>query len=156
MRIVLFKSLRCGAVLSISLVGISLLAQSERDDPDVRPPVTKADVSIVQRARAILDSPDKWNRADNRKCPADAKEFSMYCALEKATLEVTGDFKHRGAAMQEARFLIQEITPNRKYHHLLMDYNNDPTITFADVQKVFRTLEERIENRLAQSSPAER
>jgi hypothetical protein len=28
---------------------------------------------------------------------------SLYCALEKATSEVTGHFAHRGAAMQEAR-----------------------------------------------------
>jgi uncharacterized HAD superfamily protein len=39
----------------------------------------------VKRARRILDSPEKWNRADTRQCPPDAKTFSLYCALEKAT-----------------------------------------------------------------------
>jgi hypothetical protein len=44
--------------------------------------------------------------------------------------------------VQEARFLIDDIAPNRKnYHHRLMDYNNDPTTTFADVQKFFRLLD---------------
>src|ERR1700722_1170182 len=42
------------------------------DNPDARPPVTKADVGIVQRARRILNSQSEWNRADMRVCPADA------------------------------------------------------------------------------------
>lgn len=125
-------------------------AAAAPDDSEVRPPVTKADLQIVKRARKILDSPAKWNRADNRVCPADAKTFSLYCALEKATDEVTGNFEHRGAAMQEARFVIDEIAPNRNnYQHRLMGYNNDPTTTFADIQKVFRLLEARITKRLA-------
>jgi hypothetical protein len=124
---------------------------SDPDDSDVRPPVTHADQRIVQRAREILDSPAKWNRADTRVCPASAKTFSLYCALEKATNEVTGDFKHRGATMQEARFVIDDIAPNAEsYHHRLMGYNNDPTTTFADIQKFFRLLDERIAKRLAE------
>ena len=123
------------------------------DNPDARPPVTAADVRIAKRAREIINSQSKWNRADTRVCPADAKTFSLYCALEKATDEVTGKFEHRGAAMQEARFVIDEIAPNRKkYHHRLMDYNNDPTTTFADIQKFFRLLEERITKRLQEES----
>ena len=77
----------------------------------------------------------KWNRADNRNCPETAKTFSLYCALEKATVEKSGNFEHRGAAMQEARFVIEQVAPNlNRYQHRLMDYNNDPTTTFADVQ----------------------
>lgn len=123
------------------------------DNPDAKPPVTKADVQIVQRARETLNSPSKWNRADTRVCPADAKTFSLYCTLEKATDEVTGKFEHRGAPIQEARFVIDEIAPNRKnYHHRLMDYNNDRTTTFADIQKFFRLLEDRITKRLGEES----
>jgi len=110
-------------------------------------------VQIVQRAQKILDSPAKWNRSDTRNCPAEAKTFSLYCALEKATIEVTGNFQHRGAAMQESRFVIDEMAPNRNYHHRLMDYNNDPTTTFADLQKVLRLLQQRIAERLAKESP---
>jgi hypothetical protein len=124
------------------------------DDPEARPPLTADDVKIVQRAREILNAPAKWNRADTRKCPADASTFSLYCALEKATMDTTGDFKHRGAAMQEARFVIDEVAPNRsKYEHRLKDYNNDPTTTFADIQKVLRLTEDRITKRLKENPP---
>ena len=117
-------------------------------DPDARPPVTKADIEIVRQAKKILNSPSKWNRVDTRICPKEATTFSLYCALEKATNEVSGNFQHRGAATQEARFLIDEITAKRDYQHRLMDYNNDPTTTFTDIQKIFRTLEDRIRKRL--------
>lgn len=73
--------------------------------------------------------------------------------MEKATSEINGNFEHRGAAMQEARFVIDDIAPNRKnYNHRLMDYNNDPTTTFANVQKFFRLLEGRVTQRLREQS----
>lgn len=118
------------------------------DDSSARPPVTGSDLRIVRRAREILDSPAKWNRADNRVCPVGAKTFSLYCALEMATVEVGGKAEHRGAALQEARFVIDEIAVNRNYEHRLMNYNNDPTTTFADIQEVFDIVERLIALRL--------
>ena len=61
--------------------------------PDVGPPVTEADVRIVRRAREILKSPSNWNRPDSRICPPEATTFSLYCALERATIEVGGKFE---------------------------------------------------------------
>jgi hypothetical protein len=144
--------------IAMLLCGADVRAQVSESQPaapcdasEVRPPVTKADLEIAKRAKQILDSPAKWNRADTRKCPAEAKTFSLYCALEKATDEVSGKFEHRGAAMQEARFVIDAVAPNRNnYNHRLMDYNNDPATTFADIQKVFRMLEKRIVERLSE------
>jgi hypothetical protein len=117
-------------------------------DSNVKPPVTKVDLQIIKRAREILDAPAKWNRADNRECPAEAKTFSLYCALQKATIEVTGKAEHRGAALQEARFVIDEIAADRNYEHRLMNYNNDPPTTFADIQEVLRITESLITLRL--------
>ncbi len=121
------------------------------DNPDARQSVTEADVRIVQRAREILSSPSKWNRADTRVCPAEAKTFSLYCALERATDEITGKFVHRSAAMQEAGFVIDEIAANRRnYNHRLKDYHNDPMTMFADIQAFFWLLEDRVTKRLSE------
>jgi hypothetical protein len=122
-------------------------------DSDVAPPVTKEDIRIVERAKEILNSPEKWNRADNRKCPETAQTFSLYCALEEATVEISGHFEHRGAAMQEARFVIDDdLAKGNHYEHRLMNYNNDPKTTFADTRKFFSLIEERIEKRLTDQS----
>lgn len=45
-----------------------------------------------------------------------------------------GKFKHLGAAMQEVRFVIDDVAPSRKnYEHRLMDYNNDPTAQWVSL-----------------------
>ena len=135
-------------VLPLTLKAQGNAVQSTADYSNARPPVTRADLEIVMRARTILNSPSKWNRADNRECPAGAKTFSLYCALEMATIEVSGKSEHRGAALQEARFVIDEIAASRNYEHRLMGYNNDPTTTFAEIQEVFSIVERLIALRL--------
>jgi hypothetical protein len=149
--------MECVFIVNAAIAQTQPNRSPDLDNPNARPPVTKADLRIVQRAREILSSPSMWNRADTRVCPPTAKTFSLYCALEKATDEVSGKFEHRGAAMQEARFVIDDIAQNPKnYQHRLMGYNNDPTTTFADIQKVFRLLEERIAKRLSDQGPAQK
>ena len=111
--------------------------------------MSQDDIRIVERARDLLNSPAKWNRADNRQCPAKESTHSLYCALEQATKEISKKFEHRGAAMQQARFVIDDdLAKGNHYHHRLMDYNNDPKTTFADVQRFFALLEQRIQKRL--------
>jgi hypothetical protein len=145
--------LRFAGLLLLST--LALMAQEPKfsGPSDANPPVSDSDIRIVRRAREILDSPAKWNRADNRECPATQRTYSLYCALEKATEEVSKNFAHRGAAMQQARFVIDEVlAKGNHYEHRLKDYNNDPKTTFSDVQKFFTLLEERIQKRLATQS----
>jgi len=137
------------------LSALALTAQNPKfsGPSDATPPVSEGDIHIVRRAREILNSPAKWNRADNRECPATQRTYSLYCALEKATEEVSKEFAHRGAAMQQARFVIDEVlAKGNHYEHRLKDYNNDPKTTFTDVQKFFTLLEERIQKRLTPQS----
>lgn len=142
----------------IYLLTFSALAVTAQDSKfsgasDANPPVSETDIRIVERASEILNSPAKWNRKDNRECPADEKTFSLYCALEVATQEISKNFEHRGAAMQQARFVIDDdLAKGNHYDHRLMNYNNDPNTTFADVQKFFTLLEGRIRKKLAEQS----
>ncbi len=96
------------------------------------------DEKILQRAAAILSTTAVWNRMDNRKCPVDAKTWSIYCAMEKATMEVTGAFHHRRPAQEVVRVIVDQRSAGRNYDHRLMRYNNDPTTTLADVQSLFQ------------------
>jgi len=124
------------------------------DDSEVDPPVTALDLEVIARARQLLNSPTVWNRNDTRQCPKPITRYSLYCAIEIATLEVEGTFAHRGAAMQQARFVVDEVTAKRDYRHRLKDYNNDPTTTFSDMTHIFDLTEARIRAKLAtQGSP---
>ena len=145
--------LRLGSLLLLGTLALTAQDPKFSGPSDANPPVSESDIRIVRRAREILDSPAKWNRRDNRKCPATQRTYSLYCALEKATKEVSKNFAHRGAAMQQARFVIDEaLAKDNHYEHRLKDYNNDPKTTFDDVQKFFTLLEERIHKQLAKQS----
>jgi hypothetical protein len=95
------------------------------------------DREILRRADALLSSDAVWNRADNRECPTDAKQWSIYCALEHATREVTDGFHHRRPALEIVRAIVDERTKDRNYSHRLMDYNNDPTTHLTNVRTLF-------------------
>lgn len=117
---------------------------SFRLDPQHEVKPNSLDLEIVRRAASILSTESVWNRADNRECPANATTWSIYCALERATIEVTGGFQHRRPALQVVRMIVDERTATRHYHHRLMDYNNDPTTHLADIQSLFEDAEKRI------------
>jgi hypothetical protein len=100
-------------------------------------PAGALDREILERAVKIIASDSVWNRADNRKCPAAATTWSIYCAVEKAEIELTGGFHHRRPAGELVREIVDERAKSRNYSHRMMDYNNDPTTTLADVRRLF-------------------
>ncbi len=103
------------------------------------------DRKIVREAAGILATEAAWNRADNRRCQANATTWSIYCAMEKATIDVTGGFHHRRPALEVVRQIVEERTATRHYHHRLMDYNNDPRTRLSDVQNLFKEALTRME-----------
>jgi hypothetical protein len=126
--------------LVVSATGLQFTIDASHQ---VRP--SALDRRIVQRADAILSSDSVWNRADNRQCPAIARSWSIYCAVEAATIELTGGFHHRRPAMEIVRQIIDERTVGRKFQHRVMDYNNDPTTHLSDVRTLFAEALTRID-----------
>ncbi|HXD21975.1 MAG TPA: hypothetical protein VN613_01350 [Gemmatimonadaceae bacterium] len=94
------------------------------------------DRAILQRAALLFTSDSMWNRADNRKCPPSAKTLSIYCAIERASIEIAGGFHHRRPAQELVREIVDERTKGKSYNHRMMDYNNDPSTHLADVQSL--------------------
>lgn len=87
-------------------------------------PPSELDREIVKRADALLSSTSVWNRADDRKCPASATTWSIYCAMIYASVEATCGSHHRRPAMEVVRQIVDERTAGRGYAHRLMNYNN--------------------------------
>lgn len=100
-------------------------------------PPNTVDREILERAATIITSDEVWNRADNRQCPATATKWSIYCAVERAQLDIVGAFHHRRPAGELVREIVEIRTKDRKYSHRMMDYNNDPTTHLSDVKSLF-------------------
>lgn len=121
---------------AVSNVASSVTLSFELDaSHEIKPNVM--DGRIVERATALLSTPTVWNRMDNRICPAAASTWSIYCAMEQATIDGTGAANHRRPAMEAVRAIVDERSAGRSYQHRLMDYNNDPTTRFDDVRSLF-------------------
>ena len=123
----------------------SEVAPEERRDQRV----TLEDLHILVRADEILATPAVWNRHDTRECNPTDTTWSVFCALQKASLEVLGEYRHRAVALQEVRFAVEEATRGIELQHRLMDYNNMPSTRFEDVKALLRVATERVRARLA-------
>lgn len=106
------------------------------------------DVAIIDRARALLRDEASWNRADNRQCTTGATKVSLFCALQFASREVTGEYRHRRTALEEVRIALEEATKGRHYEHRLMEFNNDPRTRLSDVYAVLAAARARLVEQL--------
>jgi hypothetical protein len=113
-------------------------------------PVTADDVAILVRAEALLSSAAVWNRADERECKDDEAtgKRSLFCALEKACIDVLGSYDHRRVALQEVRFAVEDATRGRAFEHRLRDFNNLPETRLEDVKRVLAVAKDRVSARL--------
>jgi hypothetical protein len=135
------------AVIMISEFGETTLRFGVNEEIEANP--TDLDRRIVARAAEILATEAVWDRADDRTCSPEDTTWSIYCALQRASVEVTGGFHHRRPCLQIARAILyervaEERKKGRKYPHVLADYNNDPTTRLADVQSLFTDIAARM------------
>jgi hypothetical protein len=121
-------------------------------------PVTVDDLAILVRAEALLSSAAVWNRADDRDCRDDEAtgKRSLFCALEKACIDILGSYDHRRVALQEVRFAVEDATRGRAFAHRLRDFNNLPETRLEDVTRVLAVAKDRVSARLKakKSGPA--
>ena len=110
--------------------------------------MTADDLRILQRADHILSSPAVWNRKDTRTCKPADRTWSLFCALEKASLDVLGAYRHREVALQEVRFAVEDATRGIQFEHRLMDYNNLASTRFKDIKAVLKVAADRVSARL--------
>jgi len=120
-------------------------------DWSFRPNLEQADMEILNKANDILKSENDWDNNDDRNCKEDLanKKYSLYCAIYKATMDVTSDFNHRGAALEIVRKMIREENSNKHYQHDLMDFNNQNS--FAAIKSLLQVSKENLRKSLNNS-----
>jgi hypothetical protein len=158
--LVAFSHLACASTKPEPQATTSSRSREQFGDPaqyEVRNlPVTADDLRTIERAAELLSSESVWNRKDDRRCVDDeaTNKRSLFCALQRASADTYGSHDsarvadHRRVALQEVRFAVEEATRGRELAHRLMDFNNLPDTTFADVQRVLAQATARVRARL--------
>jgi hypothetical protein len=113
-------------------------------------PATADDLRILTRAVELLKDESVWNRADERECADDEAtgKRSLFCALQKACIDVLGKYDHRRVALQEVRFAVEDATRGQNFEHRLRDFNNLPSTRLADIKAVLQVATDRVKSRL--------
>ena len=75
-------------------------------------------------------------------------DVDLFCALQKASIDVLGAYDHRRVALQEVRFAVNDATRGRDFEHRLRDFNNLPTTRLADIKSVLQVATERVKARV--------
>lgn len=91
--------------------------------------VSNTDIAILDRARQILREQGRRNPNGDRNCDDDVAtgQFSIFCALYYASVEVAGVYRHRRPAMRAVRDDLRRRYPGQ-YAHTLRDINNNSAI----------------------------
>ena len=144
------KERRVKRILALGLAAIAAAVAMGRGLERRDQPVTPDDVRILTKAAELLKDESAWNRADDRECTDDEAtgKRSLFCALQKACIEVLGKYDHRSVALQEVRFAVEDATRGRDFEHRLRDFNNLPTTRLADIQAVLKVAIDRVRSRL--------
>ena len=141
----------CVLLVSLLFGGLQYLWLERRNQA-----VTVEDLRILEKADAFLKDESAWNRKDDRQCDDDkaSGRWSLSCALDVACIEELGHYEHARAALQEVRFVVEEVTHGRQFEGRLMGFNNLPETRFEDVKNVLRVARERVKKRLERSGGA--
>ena len=110
------------------------------------PPATKTDLKILDLCFEYFNDSANWHNTDDRKCAEDksGKIWSLFCAIKIASIEMYGEYNHRGSVIQKSRLIIDELYPDHGYSHTLMDFNNDSSTNFEDIIKVLSIVKDSV------------
>lgn len=109
---------------------------------------TEVDIRILSRASEILSSNKVWNKEDTRICPDNATKYSVFCALIKATYELTGKKHYRQPAMQAAREVVNVVSAGKYKKHRIQEWNNDPATSLKDVYSLLEQAQKQTKARI--------
>ena len=118
----------------------------------VNPPLANEDdVIILRSALAGVDQIANWNRQETQSClRLDQANTGFFCLVYTAVERRMGRYHHRQPALELVRAVITERWRDRITSHQLVDFNNHPATTIADLRTV---LQVALERATAQSSP---
>jgi hypothetical protein len=108
------------------------------------PPTSDDDVAILRSALGGLDGIAQWNRQEVQNCSSsDQANTGFFCLLYSAVEARMGRYHHRQPALELVRAVIFERWRDRITSHQLIDFNNHPATTSADLKTVLLAALER-------------
>lgn len=112
---------------------------------------SEEDLAILDRTVELMAGQSPRNRNGDRVCVDDIlnSNFSVFCALFQASIDVHGSYMHRRPAMRAARSLLIEKFPGT-YLHPLRDLNNRQDVSDSEIVEVLQEAKLLVETSIAE------
>jgi hypothetical protein len=130
LSIVLLVAMMCGCYKTENGLVFGIPGYEKRDVQ-----VSQVDLDILNKTNQLLSDEHVWEKQHPSDCTKTEK-LDLFCALEKASIDVMGKYIHRKPALQEVRFAIDDNYKNRWSKHRLIDFNSNKDTNFDDVKSV--------------------
>lgn len=108
-----------------------------------------ADIEIIERALLLLNNGKNWDRRHDSDCDSGTYpyQWSLFCALHQASIDVKGEYRHLRPAIQAVRRAIDEASGGKKYEYSMRDYNNEAH-SFAEIENILNKAKGILEDQL--------
>lgn len=133
-----------GFLICLAALGLAACSTGPSEDYFF---VSEADLEILHETRGFLSDESKWARNEETQCDLGAEALTLFCALQKASFDVSDDFLLRRPALEEVRYAIDGMTET-SLDRRLIDFNNLETTDLADIYRVIDIALERLQARL--------
>ena len=128
LAIALLVAMLCGCYKTENGIVFGLPDYEKRDIQ-----VSQVDLDILNKASQLLSDERTWEKKHPSDC-SKTEKLDLFCALEKASIDVIGKYVHRQPALQEVRFAIDDNYKSRWSKHRLIDFNSNK---LADTHIIF-------------------
>jgi len=150
-----FLKLQLLILFLILITGCSIIKDSfaldKHNENMIEIKTSSIDLEILKKANKILKDEKSWEKKPLKICQ-ESKKHDLFCALEEASIEITGNYRHTQPALQEVRLVIEERYSERWENHRFEDFNSHKETTFKDVKNVLneaiKNLKKKIKNTL--------
>lgn len=111
----------------------------------VNPPqATADDIAILSGVLERLNGLTRWNRREVQECTAsDGMQTGLFCLLYTSVEAQMGRYHHRQPALELVRAVVLERWRDRITSHPLVDLNNHPATTMADLRVLLQVALDR-------------
>lgn len=133
-----------GFLICLAALGLAACSTGPSEDYFY---VSEADLEILHETRGFLSETSKWSKVEETQCDLEAEALTLFCALQKASFDVSDDFLLRRPALEEVRYAIDELSET-SLDRRLIDFNNLETTDLSDIYKVIDMALVRIQARL--------
>jgi len=107
-----------------------------------------SDLKILEKTDALLSDSSKWNKNTNQECDVADNKYSLFCALNLASVETLGEYSSSRPSIKIVELKIKKYENRRVVRFGIIDWNDHPDTTFEELKQVLKEAIDEVKKQL--------